>query len=124
MKMQTGCLHHTLKSNCRIPQGWMMSGTRTSQTVRRSVPGKISEWYAQERRHTKMPRNGMDFLHIPINKELFAFLSSQVVEFNCLLAKAIYVTSGKAASIGFTIPCTTANMKSQTPVVHALEQEA
>jgi len=67
----------------------------------------------------------MDFLHNRIHKELFTFLSSKVVEFNWPPATAVYVTSGKAAaSIGFTTPCKTAIMKRQTPVVHALEQEA
>ena len=61
----------------------------------------------------------------PYTKGLFTFVSSKVVEFNWTPATAVYVTSGKAAaSIGFTTPCKTAIMKTQTPVVHALEQEA
>ena len=68
---QTGCLNHTLRSSCRIPQGWMMSGTRTSQTVQRRVPGEgeVVLWAEKwSQCHTKLPRNWMDFLHNPIHK--------------------------------------------------------
>src|SRR5678816_3204963 len=62
--------------------------------VRRKVSG-----------HTELPRNWMDFLRDSMNnKELFAFLSSKVVEFNWPPDKAVYVISGKAVSfIGSTI---------------------
>src|SRR5688572_14683811 len=47
--------------------------------------------------HTKLPHNWTDFLRDSINKmELFAFLSTKVVEFNWPPAKAVYVTTGTA----------------------------
>ena len=88
--------------------------------VRRKVSG-----------HTKLPRNWMDFLRDSMNKkELFAFLSSKVVEFNWPPDKAVYVTSGKAvSSIGSTIPMQNCNHEEADTrivvhIVHALEQGA
>jgi len=46
---------------------------------------------------TKLPGNWMDFLRDSMNKkELFAFLTSKVAEFNWPPTKAVYVTSGQA----------------------------
>ena len=54
--------------------------------VRRKVSGK-----------TKLPGNWMDFFRESVNKkELFAFLTSKVAQFNWPPAKAVYVTSGQA----------------------------
>ena len=48
---------------------------------------------------TKLPGNWMDFLRDPINKrELFAFLTSKIEDFNLPPAKAVYVTSEKSVT--------------------------
>jgi len=80
---------------------------------------------------TKLPRNWMDFLRDSMNKkELLAFLSSKVVEFNWPPEKAIYVTSEKdVASIGSTIPMQNCNheeadTRTVVHIVHALEHGA
>ena len=100
---------------------------------RRSEPGVDQDRLAAATQysHTKLPRNWMDFLRDSMNKkELFAFLSSKVVEFNWQPDKAIYVTSGKAvASIGSTIPMQNCNHEEADTrivvhIVHGLEQGA
>ena len=65
--------------------------------------------------HSKLPGNWMDFLRDSMNKkELFAFLTSKVEQFNCPPAKAVYVTSGQSVvSIG-----------SNTPMQHCNHEEA
>ena len=46
--------------------------------------------------HAKLPRYWMDFLHDQNNKkELFALLTSKVIEFVCPPSKVVYVTSGE-----------------------------
>ena len=46
--------------------------------------------------HAKLPRNWMDFLCDQNNKkELFALLTSKVIEFVCPPSKVVYVTSGE-----------------------------
>ena len=46
---------------------------------------------------TKFPTNWMDFLRDSMNKvELFSFLTSRVVEFECSSEKSIYITSGES----------------------------
>ena len=46
--------------------------------------------------HAKLPRNWTDFLHDQNNKkEIFALLTSKVIEFVCPPSKVVYVTSGE-----------------------------
>ena len=46
--------------------------------------------------HAKLPKNWMDFLRDQNNKkELFALLTSKVIEFVCPPSKVVYVTSGE-----------------------------
>ena len=93
---------------------------KRGQGVRRKVSGQ-----------TKLPGNWMDFLRDPMNKkELFAFLTSRVEQFNWPPTKALYITSGQAvSSFG---PCSPMNCcnheEADTRILvhvrHALEQGA
>ena len=73
----------------------------------------------------------MDFLREPMNKkELFAFLTSKVEEFNWPPAKAVYVTSEQTvSSIRSCVPMQNCNHEEADTrivvhVLHSLEQGA
>ncbi|CAB3981604.1 Hypothetical predicted protein, partial [Paramuricea clavata] len=98
----------SLKESTRVKRG---------KGVRRKVSGQ-----------TRLPGNWMDFLHDSTNKkELFAFLTTKVEQFNCPASTAMYVTSGQSVlSISSGSPMQSCNHEeADTRVVvhilHALE---
>ena len=79
---------------------------------------------------TKLPTNWMDFLRDSMNKvELFSFLTSRVVEFECSSEKNIYITSGESVKSsgerrGQMSKCNheEADTRIVVHILHALEQ--
>jgi hypothetical protein len=110
----------------------MLSGIRTFHSLKESTREKRGDGVRRKvSAQTKLPRNWMDFLRDSMNKkELFAFLSTKVTEFNWSPDKAVYVTLEKAvASIGSEILMPNCNHEeADTRIVvhisHALEQGA
>ena len=98
----------SLKKSTRVKRG---------KGVHRKVSGQ-----------TRLPGNWMDFLHDSTNKkELFAFLTTKVEQFNCPASTAMYVPSGQSVlSISSGSPMQSCNHEeADTRVVvhilHALE---
>ena len=81
-----------LQSSTRIDVVW---DTYIADSLKESTREKRGK--GLHRSQTKLPSNWMDFLRDSTNKkELFAFLTSKVVEFTFPPNKAVYITSGES----------------------------
>ncbi len=84
-----------LRSSTRIDVVW---DTYIAESLKESTREKRGKGLRRKvSSQTKLPGNWMDFLRDSTNKkELFAFLTSKVVEFTFPPNKAVYITSGES----------------------------